>query len=131
MHFMRRVTNSTAVLVLASLSGPVFSQCTRCGPAVSVSPTKLVFSSQRIGTRSAPKIITVKNTLPIPARIGVTTTGPFQSTGCVGLLGGHKSCTINVTFAPLASGLATGATNITDGTPAGHFKVQLSGTGVR
>jgi len=80
MSFMMRVESSIAVLMLA-LSVPVFSQCTRCGPAVSVSPSSLVFSSPRIGTRSAPKIITVKNALAIPVKIGVTTTGPFQSTG--------------------------------------------------
>ncbi len=117
--------------MLAFLSVPAFSQCTRCGPAVSVSPKTLVFSSQKIGTRSAPKIITVKNTLASPVKIGVATTGPFRSIGCGGLLGGHKSCAINVTFGPLAAGLVTGATNITDGTALGHFKVQLSGTGVR
>jgi len=130
MSFIMRATSSVAVLTLA-LSVPVFSQCTRCGPAVSVSPSSLVFSSQRIGTRSAPKIISVKNGLASPVKVSVTTTGPFQSTGCGGLLAGHKSCAINVTFAPVASGLATGATNITDGTALGHFRVQLSGTGVR
>lgn len=128
---IERVTKCVSMLLLILLTVPAFSQCTRCGPAVSVTPTSLAFGAQKVGTRSLAKFITVKNWLLIAVRVGVSTTGPFQSIGCGGLLGGHKSCTINVTFAPVTSGLATGATNITDGTALGHFRVQLSGTGVR
>jgi hypothetical protein len=131
MSLIKRVTECLVMLLLTLLTIPAFSQCTRCGPAVSVNPTSLVFGAQKVGTRSLPKLITVRNLVPIAGRVGVGTTGPFQSMGCGGLLGGHKSCTINVTFAPLTSGLASGATNITDGTALGHFRVQLSGTGVR
>jgi type IV secretory pathway protease TraF len=131
MFLIKRLTECLVMLLMALVAMPAIAQCTRCGPAVSVNPTSLAFGAQKVGTRSLPKLITVRNLLPIAVRVGVGTTAPFQSIGCGGLLGGHKSCTINVTFAPLASGLATGATNITDGTPLGHFRVQLSGTGMR
>jgi probable HAF family extracellular repeat protein len=90
----------------------------------------LTFAARPIGTRSPAKNITVTNILPIPVRLSVVTSGPFQSVGCTPGLGPHKSCTIKVTFAPTAIGPASGATVVHDGTPAGHHKVTLSGMGV-
>jgi len=119
-----------ATILLLAATATSFGQCTRCGPLVSVKPLSLTFKPQLIRTKSAAQHITITNVTPGGARVTIVTTGPFQSSGCTGTLGAHRSCTLSVTFTPVALGAATGAVSIADGSAAGHFKVKLSGKGV-
>jgi hypothetical protein len=90
----------------------------------------LTFKPQLLKTKSAAQSVTITNVIPGPARITVGTTGPFQASGCPATLGAHRSCTLSVTFTPVALGAASGTISISDGTALGHFKVTLSGKGV-
>jgi len=121
---------SVALFICAFACLPLSAQCTRCGPFISVTPLKLNFPKQAIGTQSAPKKIHVKNNVGTVARVAVSTSGPFQSSGCPGNLGPFKSCTIEVTFTPTVAGPASGTTSISDGSPFGHYQVKLTGQGV-
>ena len=119
-----------AALVLIATTAQGFAQCIRCGPYVSVKPTSLTFKPQLIRTKSAAQFVTIANGIPTVTHLTIKMSGPFQSSGCPGILAPRKSCTLSVTFTPVALGTATGSIGITDGSPAGHFKVSLSGKGV-
>lgn len=100
-------------------------------PAVSLSPTSLIFGSQTIGTTSAPQTVTLTNsgtgTLNISA---IGTTGDFaKSTACPAALAPGNSCTIDVTFTPLIAGSRVGELKVFDDASGSPHVVALSGTG--
>jgi probable HAF family extracellular repeat protein len=128
----RRLLGCLAAITLMCLATvPAAAQCIRCGPFTVVIPHSLTFPSQAVGTRSTAKNITVTNMIPGFLHLSIVSTGlPYQSNGCTGILGPHKSCTISVTFAPTATGTVNGAITVNDGSALGHQRVTLSGTGV-
>jgi hypothetical protein len=102
---------------------------------VKLSATSLTFNTQVIGTTSAGKSVTVKNsgaaTLTITGiTIGGTNPGDFsRTTTCGATLSAGTSCTITVKFSPTASGTRTAALNLTDNAPDSPQTVTLTGTG--
>src|SRR5439155_488805 len=98
-------------------------------------PTSLTFSTQAIGTTSAAKTVTLKNTgtasLTISSiAITGTNAGNFAQTHtCGSLLAAGASCRISVTFKPTASGTRTAAVSISDNAAGSPQKVTLSGIG--
>ena len=115
-----------------SLSG------TGTGPAVTLTPTSLVFGVQTIGTSSGTKGITLLNTgnsaLTI-TRIGISglNAGDFsQSNNCPlspSTLAADQSCLIGVTFDPTASGTRRASVVVTDNASGSPQSVPLTGTG--
>ena len=105
------------------------------GPNATLSPTSLTFSTQAIGTTSAAKTVTLKNTgttsLTISSiAITGTNAGNFAQTHtCGSSLAAGASCTVSVTFKPTASGTRTAALSITDNASGSPQKVTLSGIG--
>ncbi len=107
--------------------------------AVTVQPTTMSFSSQAVGTISAPsQVATVTNTGTQPlnfTKISPGTGGDFAETdNCLsapwnGVLPQGDSCTISVTFTPTASGIRTAALTISDNATGSPQSVLLSGTG--
>ena len=102
-----------------------------------VSPTSLSFPSQDVSTVSAPQNVTITNTgtqtLNITG-ISTGTTGDFQwtSPSCLALqntLAVNQSCTINVTFSPVASGTRTASLSISDTATGSPQVVALTGIG--
>jgi hypothetical protein len=97
-------------------------------PTATLSPTILTFSTRAIGTGSAPKIVTLKNsgtsTLTITGiAITGTNAGNFAQThDCGSSLAAGASCTINVTFAPMGSGTRTAVLSIVDNPLAARKK---------
>ena len=102
---------------------------------VSLSSSKLRFSTQVIGTTSATKKVTVANlgsgnltmnkiyiTGPAPGDFAETDT-------CGATLASSASCTISVTFTPTAKNARNAALAISDSDPASPQAVALSGTG--
>ena len=103
-------------------------------PAVSLSATSLAFGNQLIGTTSTPMPVTVTNsgtdTLNIAA---ATVAAPFAvvSDGCSNTaVPAGSTCTIQIDFAPNATGPATGTLSIPDDAPGSPHAVALSGTGI-
>jgi probable HAF family extracellular repeat protein len=105
------------------------------GPIATLSPTSLTFSPQAIGTTSAAKAVTLKNTgtsnLAI-SHIAVSgaDAGNFAQTHtCVSTLAAGKSCSISVTFKPRVLGTSTAALSVTDNAVGSPQKVSLTGIG--
>jgi probable HAF family extracellular repeat protein len=115
----------------AALSGAA----TISAPSAALSPTSVTFSTEAIGTTSAAKIVTLKNTgttsLTITAiAIAGTNAGDFAQTHtCGSSLAAGASCNISVTFKPTASGMRAAALRITDNVAGSPQQVTLSGIG--
>jgi hypothetical protein len=77
---------------------------------LTLSPIKLVFKNQAIGTTSNPQTVTVINREPTPRMIsGIHITGNFSQTNDCGtelMIG--DSCNVQVTFIPVTVGLTYG-----------------------
>jgi hypothetical protein len=120
-----RATNSPQMV---SLTG------TGKAPTVIVtpSPTSETFASQTVGTTSAAKVVTVKNTGTGSTSISISASGDFAQTNTCGTTLGPSpaSCTISVTFTPEAAGTLTGSISITDTATNSPQTVKLTGTGV-
>ncbi len=101
------------------------------GPAVTLSPTSLVFATQLVGTSSAPQNVTLTNTGAVLLTItSIATTGDFsQTNNCGTTVAVNASCTISVTFTPTTINTRTGTVAVTDNAPASPQTVTLTGTG--
>jgi hypothetical protein len=107
---------------------------TGTAPAAGVSPGTLTFGNQNLGTTSASQSVTLSNTGNAALTItGIATSANFGETNnCTGSVAASGSCTINVTFAPAATGTLTGTLTITDnsnGVAGSTQMVSLTGTG--
>jgi hypothetical protein len=100
-------------------------------PILALTPTTMTFSSTVVGVTTAPKTATLTNSGGAAATISsITTTGDFkQTTTCGTTLAAKSSCTISITFTPIASGTRTGTTTVVDSASGSPRKIQLSGTG--
>jgi hypothetical protein len=99
---------------------------------VAITPSKLDFGSQSVGTPSQPKTATLTNTGPSVLTIrDLTVSGiDFTETDtCQGTLAPGASCTIGVTFKPAINGPRLGAIIITDSDVASPHMLVLSGEG--
>jgi hypothetical protein len=100
---------------------------------VSVSPLKITYAAQGVGTSSAAKTVIVTNdektALAISkVALGGTDPGDFSfKSGCPSSLLAGAYCTVSVTFKPTVTGTRTATLSITDGT--GTQNVSLTGTG--
>ncbi|WP_245984410.1 choice-of-anchor D domain-containing protein [Streptomyces tateyamensis] len=106
---------------------PVFPPYPPSG--VGVSPTALAFGSVATGATGAAQAVTVSNPTSAAAAVaGIATTGDFAQTNtCGSSIAAGGSCTVNVTFAPTATGSRTGTLTVNAGGVTNT--VALSGTG--
>ena len=98
----------------------------------SVTPHKLAFGAVRVGTRSAAKNVTVRNTGQLDVTVKHVTDPGFtlDAAPCTGrTLSPSRSCEVTVSFEPQTAGAVTDTLIVS--TSAGQFTVALSGTGVR
>jgi sugar lactone lactonase YvrE len=102
---------------------------TGTAPGASITPTSLSFAAQVAGTISSAKTITVRSSGTGPLQVtNVAVTGPFsQTNNCSVPIAPNSSCTIQVSFAPVAVSTASGSVKITDN--AGTQTATLSGSG--
>src|SRR5207244_4344345 len=88
---------------------------TGAAPILPINPTSLSFGSQGVGTTSAAKTVTLTNTGNDTLNIsGMSTSGDYSSSACPASLSPAGSCTVSVTFSPLAGGPRNGTLTITD-----------------
>jgi sugar lactone lactonase YvrE len=131
-------TNTTACASTPSLSP--FALLVASPPLVTLSATSLAFGPQNVGTTSAPQTATVTNTgggnLTISTvAIGGTNAGDFATSNdtCTGAtVAPNGTCSVSVTFKPMATGPLTGTLTFTDnsgGVARSTQTVTLSGTG--
>jgi hypothetical protein len=104
-------------------------------PGVSLTPTSLTFTAQALGTTSAAKVVTLKNTgtatLTITSiTIAGTNAADFSQTHtCGASLAPSATCSINVTFKPAASGTRSASLSVADNASGSPQQVKLTGTG--
>jgi hypothetical protein len=99
-------------------------------PLVSFSSYSVTFAPQAIGTTSSPVTVTLTNIGSASLNLsGFNTTGSefAQTNNCSATLPAAASCTINITFAPTASGSHTGTLSMTDNSYDSPQVVQLIG----
>ncbi len=100
------------------------------GP-LELTPSKVDFGSQPVGTKSQPKIATLANhsNQNVSIRDVVASGIDFLETDtCQGALAAGAHCTIDVTFTPAITGPRLGTVLITTDSPSPTFLV-LTGTG--
>ena len=103
--------------------------------AVSLTPTSISFGNQTINSTSSSQTVTVKNSGTSTLNItGVSLTGANSSAfmltnSCGSTLAMGASCTLQVQFAPTATGTMSAAVLLTDNASGSPQSVALSGTG--
>jgi hypothetical protein len=116
-------------------ASPEAISLTGFGTVVGLSPKALSFGNQLVGTRSAPKKITLTNVGSTPLNFtGIsvigTNAGDFSQTNTCGTsIAGGASCTIRVTFRPSAIGTRSAAVSIGDDGGGSPQEVRLTGKG--
>jgi subtilase family protein/ASPM-SPD-2-Hydin domain-containing protein len=102
-------------------------------PAVTLAPASLTFANQMEGTTSTPQAVTVTNSGSAGLNIStIAASGDFtQANNCpsASALAAGANCTVNVKFAPTATGSRTGALSLSDNASHSPQMVTLSGTG--
>jgi hypothetical protein len=105
------------------------------GTVVSLSPSRLIFGKQPVGTTSAPQNVTLTNTGSTQLNFkGISISGvnqaDFSETNTCGTsIAAKASCTITVTFTPTATGTRKAAVSISDDGGSSPQAVGLTGTG--
>jgi len=105
------------------------------GTLVKLSPPKVAFANQTVGTTSLAKNVTLKNAQTVTLNVSsINMTGDFALaplTTCPsnGAVLAGKSCIIAITFTPTVAGARTGTLIVQADYPTAPVAVQLSGTG--
>ena len=109
----------------------------RCRAGISLSQTSINFGSQVMGSTSPVQSFSLTNTGTADLSLsGIAVTGAnsadfAQTNACGSTVAAGASCTINVTFKPVAAGALAAAVTLTDNATGGSTQsVTLSGTGV-
>jgi hypothetical protein len=124
---------SAAVTIASNAPASTVIPLTGTGglPVASLSPTSISFANTNVGASSAPSAATLSNTGNAVMNIssvalGGTNAGDFTiANGCGTTLAAGASCSVNVSFAPTASGARSAALNFAD--DAGAQSVSLAG----
>jgi hypothetical protein len=98
---------------------------------VTLTPAKLEFATQLVGTTSSPQTATLTNSGDQAVTISnILTKGPFgQTNNCPSSLQVGANCQIQVTFDPKTQGPADGKLSVEDDASGSPQTVALSGTG--
>lgn len=100
-------------------------------PALFLSPSPMSFPTTTVNTTSAAQNVTVTNASAATVTItGVAATAPFAQTNTCGVLASGATCTIGVTFTPVAPNAASGSLTVTyTGGVGSPVSITLSGFG--
>ncbi|HST23645.1 MAG TPA: choice-of-anchor D domain-containing protein [Blastocatellia bacterium] len=124
--------------IIALLSLAAIAQTTGAPPSVTLSPSSIDFKDQVVGKASRPQRITLTNTGGKPLYINSVTivdgeSSDFALSGdtCTGsTIGPGKSCVIDVSFTPSATGSRKSTLTITDNAVDSPQRVPLYGSGI-
>jgi trimeric autotransporter adhesin len=124
--------NATGSPQTVSLAGTA----TGTAPVVSLTPATIKFASTKVGSTSAPKIVTLKNTGGTTLKItaggikfgGADATSFIDTTTCGATVTAGASCTISVSFKPVVAGALTASLTIADNAAGSPQSVSLAGT---
>jgi phospholipase C len=115
---------------LWSLLAALFLSSTLLAQTSSLTPTSLGFPDQTVGTISAAQPVTLTNTGTATLSISrIAAILPFhQKNNCKTGLAPGATCTIQITFQPVASGTFSGNVTITDNATPTQQQINLTGT---
>jgi hypothetical protein len=105
-------------------------------PAVSLTPTKLTFASQEVGTMSPAQTVTLTNPTTVSLAIaGISLNGTnaadfAQTNTCGSSVSAKNNCTISVTFMPSAPGSRNASLSFADNALDNPQALAIAGTGV-
>jgi phospholipase C len=119
-------------VVSSDLASPERVDLVGQGVGVLLSPARLAFGTQTVGTTSAPKTVTITNENTTAILVGApTVTDAFKvsANDCPATLGPGKSCTFQIEFVPNETGLTSGTLFISDTDPNSPQQLPLSATG--
>ncbi|HKS41749.1 MAG TPA: choice-of-anchor D domain-containing protein [Blastocatellia bacterium] len=124
--------------IIALLSLAAIAQTTGAPPSVTLSPSSIDFKDQVVGKASRPQRITLTNTGGKPLYVNSVTivdgeSSDFALSGdtCTGsTIGPGKSCVIDVSFTPSATGSRKSTLTITDNAVDSPQRVPLYGSGI-
>ena len=99
--------------------------------AANLVPGSLTFGTEKVGTASPTRAVSLTNASNVPLIIGsVLATGDFnQSNNCPSSLLPNGSCTFNISFTPTVAGTRTGSISISDSDGSSPQAISLTGTG--
>jgi 6-phosphogluconolactonase (cycloisomerase 2 family) len=100
--------------------------------SLSFTPGSLTFLVQTIGTTSAGKTVTLKNTSGTTALAitSITASGDYVTSSCPSSIPPGGSCVLTINFAPNAIGTINGAVTVVDNANPNTQVVSLTGTAV-
>jgi hypothetical protein len=111
---------------------PLLTAVSLAQPAITLSTTSLTFAAQQVATQSPAQNITLTSSGNAPVTLGSPAiTGDFTETdNCTGqTLAVNATCTVQVVFAPTATGSRTGLLTIYANIATGQATVALTSTG--
>ncbi|HSY36253.1 MAG TPA: choice-of-anchor D domain-containing protein [Acidobacteriaceae bacterium] len=111
---------------------PLLTATTASVAAITLSASSLTFAAQQVATQSAAQTITVSSTGSAPVVFGsLGLAGDFTETdNCAGqTLAVGSSCSVQIVFAPTATGARSGQLTIYANVAGGQATVSLNGTG--
>jgi hypothetical protein len=111
---------------------PLLTATTASQAAITLSATSLTFAAQQVGTQSAAQTITLSSTGNTPAIFGsLIVTGDFtEKDNCASqTIAVGSSCSVQIVFAPTATGARPGQLTIYANVAGGQATVALNGTG--
>ena len=111
----------------------IFLAPTSAAQTVTLTPVTLNFTGQPVGTTSAAKSVTLKNTSTTKSLTiaSIVASGEFaDTTTCTGTLAAGASCTVSVTYSPATLGTVDGAVTFTDNATPATQVVNLTGKGI-
>jgi Abnormal spindle-like microcephaly-assoc'd, ASPM-SPD-2-Hydin len=111
---------------------PLLTAITSLQAAVTLSATSLTFTAQQVATQSAAQTVTLTSAGSSPVSFStLVLTGDFTETdNCAGqTLAVGSSCSVQIVFAPTATGASSGQLTIYANVPGGQATVALNGTG--
>jgi hypothetical protein len=111
---------------------PLLTATVTNSPAITLSAASLTFAPQQVGTQSASQTLTVTSTGSTPVVFStLVIAGDFTETDdCAGqTMAVNSSCTVQLIFAPAATGALSGQLTLYANVPGGQATVALNGTG--
>ena len=129
------VGSATGTLTVTddALNSPQTVGFTGIGSApVTLSVASLSFSSTAVGNSSSAKTVTLTNHQGVALNFGsILASAGFavSSNSCGASIAAGGTCTVGVTFSPIATGSAAGSLTIGDDAPGSPQTVSLTGTG--
>jgi hypothetical protein len=136
--FKPQNTNSitgTVTISDSASSKPSVIEVTGTGTHVKLSPLKLAFADQKVGTQSSPQAVTVTNEGGTPLSftqidLGGTNWSDFAETNnCPTSLNPWAACVVTMTFDPTHTGARNALLGFNDNGGASPQTVVLAGTG--